>query len=593
MIKSNLSKPLLTILLVISSFSLSFATNYTAITSGDFGTASTWQNGSIPPLTIAANDTIYIPQNITVTSTADLTITGAAATSCLFIEGALSMPSNTLRIEDMILYTYSTATITTDSFGSNYRYGLWVDGTITTNKMDGSGLYTYYNTTFNVKKLLYVKDSMNAVTAKVSLGDYGTIIIHGSSKGTRPTLDIRELTLVDTYYVIYKGSSVRVGPEATYGSKINYITIDMDSSHHKVTLSNSIAIAGKLDIKNGTLKVNHHTLAFSQSSDYSIDTTGYLSCNRNTSIIIHCINQPSGVLRFASGGDTIKYLNVKGNITVKFGTDISLVDAYLEKKGMLDVLDNILTFFDGMNTGGFDKDNYIITEGGGYVRVSSFSTHTPAYIPVGTKTEYLPIYVKAIGYYHNVMGRAFTGVREHVTTGNKWSDTKPMLNATWELVGIPPNQPVDVGVEWYPSAEINDFSKSNGAYVSQYDSAKGWDYAERQNLMAFTDGSFTVARKDVKNARYFAVFDKSTIDVQDVKAQDNIIISPNPAQNTLNISTKEPATAYIFNTMGAQMQHSKLLKGDNTIEISTLPQGTYFLKITGSGTNTTFNFIKQ
>lgn len=593
MTKASLSKPLLTILLVISSFSLSFATNYTAITSGDFSSASTWQNGSIPPLTIAANDTIYIPQNITVTSTADLTITGAAATSCLFIEGALSMPANTLRVEDMILYTHPAATITTDSFGSNYRYGLYVEGTITTNKMDGSGLYTYYNTTFNVKQLLYVKDSMNAADAKVSLGDYGTIIIHGSSKGTRPTLDIRALFLVHTYYVIYKGNSVRAGSEFTYGSKMNYITIDMDSSHHKVTPQYIGTIAGKLDIKKGTLVANHNSILFDLNSDFNVDTSGYLFCKKGCDIRINCYNQPSGPLRFASGGDTIKAFNINGDITVQLTSNLYLTGYfYLQKKAKVDILDNILTFVDGMTIGGFDNDNYVITEGGGYVRINTFSTHTPAYIPVGTKTDFLPLVVEAVGIYHDVMGRAFSGVKEHVTTGDRWSDTKPMINATWELVGAP-KQRIDVWIGWYPAAEINGFSKSNGAYISQYDSTNGWDYVTGQLVMAYSNGMFDLERKNVTEARFFSVFDRRTIDVEKIKTSKDVTISPNPAQNTLNISTKEPATAYIFNTMGAQMQHSKLLKGDNTIEICTLPQGTYFLKITGSGTNTTFNFIKQ
>jgi len=68
-------------------------------------------------------------------------------------------------------------------------------------------------------------------------------------------------------------------------------------------------------------------------------------------------------------------------------------------------------------------------------------------------------------------------------------------------------------------------------------------------------------------------------------------IYPNPASDKINIifNGENSTKANIYNILGVQIKETALTKGNNTIDIKTLPNGIYFIKIEGSA----FKFVKQ
>lgn len=73
-------------------------------------------------------------------------------------------------------------------------------------------------------------------------------------------------------------------------------------------------------------------------------------------------------------------------------------------------------------------------------------------------------------------------------------------------------------------------------------------------------------------------------DVGIVKSNTSEIkVYPNPASNKLNIDIRSIATAQVYNTTGQALRHISLNIGRNTIDITELPSGTYFLNIQGKG----------
>ena len=89
--------------------------------------------------------------------------------------------------------------------------------------------------------------------------------------------------------------------------------------------------------------------------------------------------------------------------------------------------------------------------------------------------------------------------------------------------------------------------------------------------------------------------DSSTLFVDDVSinysktrvvntAQHQLSCFPNPAKDHLNIvcSDNSLECVSIFNTSGRAMGHYKLVQSNNTIDISNLPVGVYYIKILGN-----------
>ncbi len=74
-------------------------------------------------------------------------------------------------------------------------------------------------------------------------------------------------------------------------------------------------------------------------------------------------------------------------------------------------------------------------------------------------------------------------------------------------------------------------------------------------------------------------------DVPSTKEQDKLAIFPNPAKNKLNVSMDDhqATSLQLFNITGQQILTQSLSNGNNTISLTHLPSGTYYLNLLNKG----------
>ena len=94
-----------------------------------------------------------------------------------------------------------------------------------------------------------------------------------------------------------------------------------------------------------------------------------------------------------------------------------------------------------------------------------------------------------------------------------------------------------------------------------------------------TECSFVVTRDTVISAHYISV---SAID--DVSTYQRINVYPNPASTDVTVETDQPSTLTLFDATGRKCGQWKVENGKTTLDISTLPAGVYFVRLSTSPT---------
>jgi hypothetical protein len=590
-------------LLILLSFNKSFATKYTAISSGSFNSTSTWQWGLIPPVTFSGNDTILIPSGITISSSSDITFSGSSADDRLIINGALSMPNNTLRINHLRFNGDLGAVVTTDSFGGDFTYGFHFVGDVNTRAMDGSGISVRYSAQFNIDSLLYIKDSLE-MSGKITIGDGALVILESNAVEPLPVLRLMPFSgLFDPigyFDLIYKGDKVYTSIEI--GSRTKSITIDMNSSQKQVVFAmpfSGMSVSGKLNIKTGMLVLNDRHLVFNDGSDCDVSTNGSIFSTKYSNIDIGRLADWNGTLKFAPGGDTVNTITMYDHVVVKLASDLSVAGWIMLYKGRIDVQNNTLKLMKDVTISGDNSSNYIITEGGGYLSVylhpSPSAPRRGAYVPIGTSTSYMPMLIGTNLNNEYALARVFPGVREKAIAGPFWSATRPVVNATWEVKGLTSSQNLYVEPSWFPSEEVNGFNIFNMAYISQYDSIGGWDNYKGQSVTSSSNGLWGLTGRSTDKVGYFAVFDMNTrLGISNTAKQLNIITYPNPTKDKLMIDgLKGNNHICISDVSGKIVYQSSTHLSKLVIDMSSIAAGNYMLTITDDLNNATHQKITK
>lgn len=86
------------------------------------------------------------------------------------------------------------------------------------------------------------------------------------------------------------------------------------------------------------------------------------------------------------------------------------------------------------------------------------------------------------------------------------------------------------------------------------------------------------------------IIDNTTMNVYDYSEVTSFNIYPNPANSILNIEAKETTNIKIANMVGATVATQKLNAGSNSIDVSTLTKGIYFIQLSNGGA---VKFIKE
>lgn len=245
-------------------------------------------------------------------------------------------------------------------------------------------------------------------------------------------------------------------------------------------------------------------------------------------------------------------LNIAGNLNL--GATITLNNNSLNLKGNTSLISN------GNST------NYIVTNGTGTVNVENLnSARGSVSLPIGTATNYNPISIANSGTSDTFSAR--------VTEGN--SSTNPSINATWEISeAISGGSNVNLTLGWNQSQENSGFDR-NSAKIGHF---VGGTWVQENSGTVSGVNPYTLSATGISTFSPFSVMNFSALGTQDF-SKSKISIYPNPFNEILNISAQENGVVYFYDGSGKLVSSSVLLKGNNSLNKSTLQKGVYIYQM--------------
>ena len=87
--------------------------------------------------------------------------------------------------------------------------------------------------------------------------------------------------------------------------------------------------------------------------------------------------------------------------------------------------------------------------------------------------------------------------------------------------------------------------------------------------------------------------DTTSVDIRSIATADNWLLQPNPASSEVVITstTGAPATVAIVDLQGRTLLTHQVDLHHPTIDVTTLPQGIHFVRITANGSTTTRKLV--
>ncbi len=588
MITQFKSTLLLAATILLANTQLSAAT-YTAIVSGAFSSTATWAGGIVPPLLLQAGDDVVIPSGITITLDQNLTL---ASTSNLDVDGALTGGSGYALI--LTTGTLSgTGSIDIDSLSASFTSGFSFTGNLTTNAFYSTNANINAAANIVVDNALYLAGgTITMASGVLTLSNNATIIVDGGTM----TLSGGTADLTNTYHVMYKGATTTAGLELS-GSGLTNITINTNSGQ-EVKLSNDLTINGDLTLTMGALNLNNNNLAFSTNGDLAASGSGTITSSSGSDITINATGGLSGTLRFTAGGNTVDDFTLNlGNSTasVMVNGDLMISGNLSLQQGRLNIGANKLEVDANATVTGGSANSFVITGTGGTLSLN-LSTGATQTFHIGTNNDYAPIMIKSNS--GSASSRFSIGVNADVkangTTGASAGATQPLVNATWFVASsATSNVNVDMTTMWSTNMEVNSFNRAK-AYISHYTNGS-WD-ANVASAATMSGSMYSMTRAGITSFSPFAVFDENTtLSVDQVVANANINLYPNPATDVINISVtgnNSDMNAEIYNVSG-QVVYKAAVQNNSSINISNLPDGMYYIKLNSATANGTQKFIKQ
>lgn len=295
-------------------FSTAANAAFTAVTSGNWSSATTW--GGIAPTATVLNQDITIPSGITVTLDADVTFSGLL--NSFVVNGTLS---NT---------TGNGITMTQGALSGN--------GTITVNRLTfttlGSSSFSgslnlkrFVNSTtvLGIAAVVNVSDTLELESGNILLNTNGnlTMISNSNVKVNNGSITIGGgiFNSSNAYNVMYVGTSKTTGIEFNTLT-LQHVWLNMNNNNQTVTLNNNTTVNGHLYINSGKLMLNGKH--FTTKGNISLGAGSTINSNASSMMTIEGMGNISSMLMF-DAGSIINTLSINRNAgTVKLGTSLTV-----------------------------------------------------------------------------------------------------------------------------------------------------------------------------------------------------------------------------------------------------------------------------
>jgi hypothetical protein len=418
--------------------------------------------------------------------------------------------------------------------------------------------------------------SGNALTMSGNFNGTGSIVVNSASSVT-----------------INSASSITT-PIAFSGSSMASFTLNVGGGN-TVTLGSDLAVANSFSMQSGTLVLNGNNLSI--MGDIVASGSGLIASSSASNITVSSAVSPSGSLSFQYPNNIVNNFNVSIGAagTVSLGSDM-VVDGSLNfVSGHVDVVGNNMQIASSGSITGANSNSYVITETGGYLTVNA-TLSGPANLPVGTASYYFPASITLNpGSATGTVGvNVSSGVYSQGTSGTLISNTQPLVNATWMYqTSIVSGLNANMQLTWAPATEANGFIHT-GDFISHYNGTN-WDVSAPMTAMA-SGGMFTITRANISSFSPYAVFDQSTMGINEVTDNDQFEIYPNPATDNLYLKVGSGFSglinADIFNILGQVVESVTITNNTKTIPLNGLNRGNYFIKLYNDNVSVVKKFVK-
>lgn len=577
-------------LIAMSSLFLFSATSnaatFTAVTSGNFSSSTTW--GGTAPSSMVSADAVIIPPGITVTLTSDQSFTG---TSSLTVNGTLTSTGNALLMSGGSLA--GSGVITVDSVVLGLASGISYTGSITANKLTSVGALVSSSATVTVNNALHLwAGVLNFTSGSITMSNGATIYVTNGSLSVGGSAN---LMLTNAYNVHYSGSSITTGVELS-GAGLTDVTVDVSGV---VTLSTDASVNGTLDLVAGTLDLNSHNLSITTTGDLS--GSGSIKSSAGSDISIAASGGITGDLRFISSGNSVNNLTINmgsANDKVNLGSDLKVFGQLNLQKGMVNTMAFDLELDAAATVMGGSANSYVATNGTGMLTMN-LAGGANAMFHVGTMTKYAPVLITAANSSANgdVSITVIDTVYANGTGGTALSSTQPLVSATWYVTSsATASINYDIKVMWSSSMEVNSFNRGQ-AYISHYTSGS-WDVMASAGATAETNGMYSMTRTGITSLSPFTVADKDAdmtgIFNPGIANSSSVKVYPNPAAGTLYFNTSIKVNkADIYDITGHNIKSVNIAPGANSISVGELPSGVYQVHFYTDDAKAVKKFIKQ
>ena len=601
-------KPIFTkTLLLASALCMSAAQSsaiiYTVAQSGNFSANSTWVGGTKPPTQLGAND-IVVPAGMTLTMDVNLDLSNS--NSVLQFQGTGKMvgtTTNYLLCRNGFMTGTGTNPITVDSVYIGSTSFLNYSGGITAKKVTLSSANIGANMAVTAEEKLYLAGAVTNLDmgSSISLGT-GTprpvIVLQGGNVSAVMGI----FNLSTPYDVRYASNAANIGPgvELT-GTGLRKIEVAIPSNQ-SINLASPLTVKTGLILTSGNLGVangNHLTI----SDSATITGSGKIFSDANTDIIITSNAADLGTITFGTtaGANVVRAFTmnaVSPSASLKLGSNMMVDQELTLQSGILNVQGNTVSINqpNGMIIGG-SANSYILTEANGKLQQPVEADSMVTY-HVGNVNGYAPVTIKSnnSSFMPELAVNVVAGVKQAGTVGPDLATLEPLVNATWTLshAGTPASVDYDIEAMWSAAAEVNSFDRTV-SFVTKFQSSNGkW---EKNTPSAATTSGSMYANKKTGNTTFgmYTVFDLFTLDITDVETGAVIAAYPNPATNTISFSLNslENITATVYSTNGSAVATATVNKNNNSINISHLAAGVYYIQLSGNDFNGTTKFVKQ
>ena len=442
---------------------------------------------------------------------------------------------------------------------------------------------------------------LNNLTANIGSGNLlalgsaltvsGTLNLSGGSK-----LDIsgRSLTLSGNFngsgsITTNSQSMVTINTAGSIATAIPFSGSAMADFNLNVGNGNTVTLGSALlvdtlNMQSGSLVLNSENLSI--LGDIKTGGSGVILSSVTSNVFVATSTSPSDSLTFQYPNNMVNNFTVSigSGGSLKLGSDLSIEGALNFTGGYLNVNSHNLQIGTSGFITGVGNNSYVITGTSGYLTMNATLSGSVNF-PVGTASYYFPATITLNnGSATGTIGvNVSSNVYSQGTSGTIMSATQPLVNATWLYeTSIVSGLNATMQLTWASTTEVNGFVHT-GDFISHY-TGGNWDVAAAGSATAQGGGMFSMTRNNITSFSPYAVFDQGTLGVNEVVANEQFDVYPNPATNTIYIMNNDKGftgliKADIYNVVGEVVESVTINSGNTAIPLDGLSRGAYFVKL--------------